>query len=139
MADFHTPGTPGPASAERASFGIRLVAALVDAAILFVVGLVLALTLKTTGSLLNILIGIAYYVYFEGGPDGQTLGKKAVNIRVVDYATGGEIGYAKGFIRYVGRILSAIPCLLGYFWMLWDEDKQTWHDKIATTLVVPVR
>ncbi len=39
-------------------------------------------------------------------------------------------------LRYVGRIASTIPCLLGYFWMLWDSEKQTWHDKIATTVVV---
>jgi hypothetical protein len=24
---------------------------------------------------------------------------------------------------------------LGYFWMLWDEQQQTWHDKIAGTTV----
>jgi uncharacterized RDD family membrane protein YckC len=37
----------------------------------------------------------------------------------------------------VGRILSAIVCLLGYFWMLWDKEKQTWHDKFAASVVVP--
>jgi len=36
------------------------------------------------------------------------------------------------------KILSAIPCLLGYFWMLWDPQKQTWHDKIVGSIVVPV-
>jgi uncharacterized RDD family membrane protein YckC len=33
--------------------------------------------------------------------------------------------------------LSGIVCLLGYLWMLWDKEKQTWHDKLATTVVVP--
>jgi uncharacterized RDD family membrane protein YckC len=28
--------------------------------------------------------------------------------------------------------------LLGYFWMLWDNGKQTWHDKMARSFVVPV-
>ena len=32
---------------------------------------------------------------------------------------------------------SGIPCFLGYFWMLWDSEKQTWHDKMAITVVVP--
>ena len=41
-------------------------------------------------------------------------------------------------MRYFGRWVSAIPCLLGYFWMLWDKEKQTWHDKFATDVVVPV-
>ena len=37
-----------------------------------------------------------------------------------------------------GRWVSAIACLLGYFWMLWDKEMQTWHDKFATDVVVPV-
>jgi len=28
--------------------------------------------------------------------------------------------------------------LLGYLWMLWDAQQQTWHDKLANTTVVPV-
>jgi uncharacterized RDD family membrane protein YckC len=51
---------------------------------------------------------------------------------------GGPIGYGRGLLRYVGKITSSIPCLLGFLWMLWDREKQTWHDKIATTVVVPV-
>jgi uncharacterized RDD family membrane protein YckC len=25
---------------------------------------------------------------------------------------------------------------LGYFWMLWDDNDQTWHDKIVKSIVV---
>ena len=31
---------------------------------------------------------------------------------------------------------SSSLCYLGYLWMLWDKDKQTWHDKIVSTVVV---
>ena len=41
-------------------------------------------------------------------------------------------------IRYFGRIISTIPLFLGYFWMLWDREKQCWQDKIAGSVVVPV-
>ena len=61
-----------------------------------------------------------------------------LGIRVIDFRDGGEIGHARAFIRYLGRYVSAIPLLLGYFWMLWDPEKQTWHDKIAGSVVVPV-
>jgi len=27
---------------------------------------------------------------------------------------------------------------LGFFWMLWDKEKQCWHDKLASDVVVPV-
>jgi uncharacterized RDD family membrane protein YckC len=49
-----------------------------------------------------------------------------------------RFGYGRALLRYIGRIVSTIPCLLGYFWMLWDGEKQTWHDKFAGSVVVPV-
>jgi uncharacterized RDD family membrane protein YckC len=61
-----------------------------------------------------------------------------LDIRVIDYATGGSLGYGKAFLRWIGRIVSGAICLLGYLWMIWDKEKQTWHDKIAGTVVVPV-
>jgi len=125
-------------SGPRASFGIRLVAALIDGLLLGLVSFVLRLILgDLLGSLLNLVLGLAYYGYLEGSPSGQTIGKRAMNIRVIDFTGGGPIGPGRALLRYVGRILSAIPCALGYFWMLWDKEKQTWHDKIATTVVVP--
>ena len=42
---------------------------------------------------------IPYFVYFEGGPTGQTLGKRALGIRVIDLNTGGSIGYARALVR----------------------------------------
>src|SRR4051812_32092180 len=122
----------------RASFGIRLVAALIDGAMSFAVGLVLGGILRGTGNGIGTLIGLAYYIYFEGSPSGQTVGKRVMGIRVIDFDTGGTIGYGRAAIRYFARILSAIPCLLGFFWMLWDPQSQTWHDKLAGSVVVPV-
>jgi uncharacterized RDD family membrane protein YckC len=90
-----------------------------------------------TGYALGLLISLAYFTYFEGGEKGQTLGKMALSIRVVDFDTGGPIGYARGAVRWIGRYLSSIVFLLGYFWMLWDKEKQTWHDKLANDVVVP--
>jgi len=87
-------------------------------------------------NLLNTAVGIAYFGHFEGGVTGQTLGKRVAGIRVVDAETGVPgIGFGRAVGRYFARILSAIPCLLGYFWMLWDGRKQTWHDKIVRTVV----
>lgn len=53
-------------------------------------------------------------------------------------AVGKGAGYGRGFVRYIGRIVSNIPIYLGYFWMLWDRENQTWHDKFAGSVVVPV-
>lgn len=142
MSDpMNVPAQPAPAGGgpqPRASFGVRFVALLIDVVILGVIGGILGAILnQQIAGLLNTLIGLGYYTYLEGSPAGQTIGKRAMSIRVVDYGTGGSIDYTKAFIRYIGKILSGIVCLLGYFWMLWDKEKQTWHDKIATTTVVP--
>ncbi len=135
----------GGASGPRADFGQRFVAMLIDWVVVVIPGFILIFVLaaiaKGFGLLLGYLIllvgGIGYYIYFEGGPTGQTIGKKAMKIRVVDMTTGGPLGSSKAFIRYLGRIASGAICYLGYFWAIWDKEKQTWHDKIAGTVVVP--
>ncbi len=67
---------------------------------------------------------------------GATLGKMALGIKVVKQDGSGNINVVEGFLReVVGKFLSSF-FLLGYLWMLWDVNKQTWHDKIAGTLVV---
>ncbi len=140
MADFG-PGVGDAGNVQsgpRASFGLRLVAALIDGILLFVIGTVVRLIVgDVLGSAVNLLLGLAYYAYLEGSPSGQTVGKRAMSIRVIDFAGAGPIGPGRALIRYLGRIVSAIPCGLGYWWMLWDAEKQTWHDKFATTVVVP--
>ena len=129
-------GTGGP-SGPRATFGARFVAALIDGILVGIVGGGFTLFGDSAGSGLGTIVGLAYYVFFEGSASGQTLGKRAMNIRVLDFATGESIGYGRAVVRYIGRILSGIVCLLGYFWMLWDPEKQTWHDKLANSVVVP--
>ena len=132
--DWRPDGPSGP----RGSFGRRLVAALIDGILLGIVyAVLLAVVDQAAAYGLYLLAGIVYYTLLEGGAAGQTLGKKALGIRVVDFNSGGSIGYGRAAIRYLGRIVSSIPCLLGYFWMLWDKEKQTWHDKFATSVVVP--
>ena len=123
-----------------AGFWIRFAAALLDGLLIGVaVGVVGGiLGVDTNGiNLINILVGVAYYGMLEGGPTGQTLGKKVCGIRVVDADTGQPgIGIGRGIGRYFARWLSAIPLGLGYFWMLWDPKKQCWHDKLVNDLVV---
>ncbi len=130
----------GAASGPRAGFGPRLGAALLDGLIVGLPFSVLAAAIPDAAvaiQLLSVLAGIAYHVLLEGGRTGQTLGKRAVGIRVLDLHGGGPIGYGRATIRYFGRIVSTLPLLLGYLWMLWDGEKQTWHDKFASSVVVP--
>jgi uncharacterized RDD family membrane protein YckC len=122
----------------RAGFWNRFAAALIDGVLLGIVSTVLQIAVGSAGTVVGVAVGLAYYTYLEG-ESGQTIGKRAVGIRVVDIAGGGAIGFSRAFIRYVGRYISAIVILLGYLWMLWDPQKQTWHDKLANSVVVPQR
>ena len=50
---------------------------------------------------------------------------------------GGPIGYSRALVRFLMRIISGAVFYLGYLWMLWDKEKQCWHDKAANDVVVP--
>lgn len=128
-------GVGADGSTGRASFGHRLLALIIDVVLVGILGTLVQTVLGDIGSLVSFVGGVAYYVYLEGSPSGQTVGKKLLGIRVVTEA-GGPLGYGPATGRYFARILSAIPFALGYFWMLWDGKKQTWHDKLVRSNVV---
>jgi uncharacterized RDD family membrane protein YckC len=122
----------------RAGWWRRFFAALVDGVLLAVLNAILRVLIGDTAGLgLGLLIDIAYFTYFHGST-GQTPGDIALGIKIVDLrdGTGRPIGYPRAFVRWLGSIVSAIPLFLGYFWMLWDPEKQTWHDKMAGSAVV---
>jgi uncharacterized RDD family membrane protein YckC len=128
----------GP-SGPRSGFWRRAGAAVLDTLVLLIPSIILYVIFKNGAlyQLLSTVMSLAYFTYFEGGATGQTLGKKALGIRVYDFRNGGSIGYGRGFLRQIGKYLSAIPLGLGYWWMLWDKEKQCWQDKIAGSVVVP--
>jgi uncharacterized RDD family membrane protein YckC len=130
----------GP-SGPRADFWYRLGGFLIDAVILFIVGQLVGLVFGrnvVAVILIGLALGISYSVYFIGSGSGQTIGMRVLGIRAIDAATNGRVDYGKAFVRYLVAIVAQIPLYLGYFWMLWDPEKQTWHDKAARTFVVPV-
>jgi uncharacterized RDD family membrane protein YckC len=131
----YTSGPSGP----RASFWQRLGALILDALVLLIPDIILLLIFKQGAvyQLLSTLLSLAYFTYFEGGATGATIGKRALGIRVYDFRQGGAIGYGRGLLRQIGKWVSAIVILIGYLWMIRDKEKQTWHDKIAGTVVVP--
>jgi len=95
---------------------------------------------RDSGAMLALaaLGSVLYYVLFIG-LKGQTPGKMALGIRVVGL-DGGPPGAVRAFVReVVGKFLSSLILCLGYFWMLWDPNRQCWHDKLAGTVVVRAR
>ena len=135
---YEASASAGVITGERAGFWRRLAAALIDGVIVLLAVGVLEGVFRSAGAALAVVFAAGYFTYMEGGPSGAGFGKRALNIRVVDLDTGEPIGYSRGFIRYIGRLVSSFVFYLGYLWMLWDPEKQCWHDKFARDVVVPV-
>ncbi|TFG67405.1 MAG: RDD family protein [Anaerolineales bacterium] len=140
----------------RADFGQRLVAYIIDT---FIVGLIAGIPggcLAVTGSfalkdteagigilvilvLLTVVISIVGSILYYGlmwSKTGQTVGKKLMGIKVVT-----ADGVPPGFWLAIGRAtigyaLSSAVMDLGFLWMLWDDQQQTLHDKLFGTYVV---
>ena len=125
---------------EAAGFWRRFAAALIDGVLLGIAGNLVdraAGTGLSGGTSFAWIVSLAYFTFLHGRT-GQTLGDAALGIRVVDVrdGTGEPIGYGRAFLRWLVSIFSILVFALGYLWMLWDPRKQTWHDKLASTVVV---
>jgi uncharacterized RDD family membrane protein YckC/RNA polymerase subunit RPABC4/transcription elongation factor Spt4 len=125
-------GVVAEAEVEYMGFWIRVVAAIIDGVLLSVAGYVLG------------LIGLGFFSFFIGwvyavlfiGLKGQTIGKMALSIQVVD-AEGNVPGIGRAILReIIGKFVSAIVIFLGYLWVGWDRQKRGWHDHIAGTYVI---
>ena len=124
---------PIPSENEYMGFWIRVAAALIDGVLTGVAGAILG---AVTGiPYLASLLSIVYYVLLTG-LKGQTLGKMALGIVVVNGQ--GEVpGIGRAALReIVGKFVSTIVILLGFFWIGWDREKRGWHDHISGTYVV---
>jgi uncharacterized RDD family membrane protein YckC len=58
-----------------------------------------------------------------------------MNIRVVS-AGSATFPVGMAFVRSPVEFVSGIVLMPGYLRMLWDPNRQTWHDKVARTWVV---
>jgi uncharacterized RDD family membrane protein YckC len=85
------------------------------------------------------IVGLAFLLWNSGyrqGRSGQSLGKSVLGTRLVSAHSGEPIGFVRSFGRQIVHLLDAIPLGLGYLWPLWDEHRQTFADKVCSTLVV---
>jgi uncharacterized RDD family membrane protein YckC len=135
------PGYGNAPSYTYANWGQRVGAYLIDAA----PGIVLSIISRSIGglgvSLLFSLISLGIAIYnrwYLGGTTGQSWGKMVLKIKLVGESTGQPIGMGMAFARDIVHLLDALPCLIGYLWPLWDAKRQTFADKILSTVVVPV-
>jgi uncharacterized RDD family membrane protein YckC len=150
---------PGPAPGLAfAGFGPRLVAYIVDAIIVTVAvvvvaiagGLVIGVGFAASGSastaigggfLLVIAITVVTLGYFPlfWAREGATPGMKMFGLLVVRDSDGGPISGGQAILRLIGYWVSSLVFYLGYIWIFIDKRRRGWHDLIAGTVVVQRR
>ena len=145
------PRPPGPTSVSAATrpagSWVRFVAVMIDGVVLllaqgmlFGAGWVLwggafgaGTAVRGTTHLFSSLIGAAYSIVFHW-IWGQTLGKMALQIRVVGL-DGGPLTFAQSLGRYFATFLSALLLGIGFMMAGVRPDKRALHDLLAGTRV----
>ena len=90
----------------------------------------LAILLSTLGFylLVSILYDVGFWLL-----SGQTPGKRVLGVRVMR-KDGKRLRLGNALVREVGYWVSAI-FFLGFLWILFDDRRQGFHDKLAGTIV----
>jgi uncharacterized RDD family membrane protein YckC len=75
------------------------------------------------------------YVIFLWLLVDKTIGQALLGLRVVR-VDGRALTLGPAIRRVVGMYIAILPLFLGFLWVLIDDRRQGWHDKIADTVVV---
>ncbi len=112
----------------RAGFWIRAAALLID---LILIGVIFGPL--SAGHL--ILPGLAAYGAVMWKYKGTTIGGIVCGLRVVRLDDR-PLDWPTTVVRALGCFLSLAVAGLGFVWVVFDSERQSWHDKIAGTVVV---
>lgn len=137
-AESRQPAEPAIASVSdsalppRAGFWIRMTALLLDG---ILVGVIVSI-LEAPGEIW--LLGLAGYGALMWKLKGTTIGGIVCDLQVVRL-DGREIDWDTAIVRALSCFLSFAAAGLGFFWIAFDPERQSWHDKIAGTVVLRVQ
>jgi len=128
-----------------AGVGSRILAAIVDTVIQYLIILGLVAVAVATGSYVAVTIMVSlsaafffgYHIAFEVLNNGRTPGKAAAGVRVVD-GEGGPVRLGASFARNLMRLIDMLPgiYLAGLIAVLASPKSQRLGDMVADTLVV---
>lgn len=129
---------------DRADAKLRVLSALIDVGVAFVLGLpaIIAglLGIDDIPSLLALLAQLMILVHLIGGWwfYGKTIGKAILGLRIVDLQAADKEGLTPETLikRILGYIACAIPFGLGFFFILKDPQGRGLHDQFANTIVI---
>lgn len=117
------------AHAQRAGFWIRMTALLLDLVLVAIIGATISISAH------KVLLLLAAYGAVMWKLKGTTIGGTICGLRVVRL-DGREIDWPTAIARALGCFLSMAVAGLGFIWVVFDPERQSWHDKIAGTVVI---
>lgn len=130
------------ANEPKASFGLRFVANLCDGIMVSLISIPFAIisasTTGTTASLsqaAQFVVSFFVLTYWVGNQGGSPLRRK-LGVFILDQDDGSFIGQRRAAQRIMMSWISGIVFLLGYLAMLRSPQSQTWHDRVAHSVVV---
>jgi uncharacterized RDD family membrane protein YckC len=82
----------------------------------------------------TLVIWLLYSIVGELSPWRGTFGKKMMGISVRSIR-GGKMTFGQVMARNGSKILSAIPCYLGFFFAFFVYGNRAWHDSLSGTAV----
>jgi uncharacterized RDD family membrane protein YckC len=136
---FQTPSIEEVFGAPRPGMGRRFAALAIDwLPILVVVGLfpdrIGFIYVDDLSFYLRLALGVTYYTWMISRK-GTTLGGMILGMRVVRL-DGRPMDRNVALVRALTAILSLFSLGLGWLWAVWDERRQTWHDRLAGTVLI---
>ena len=87
-----------------------------------------------TFAAVKLFIAFPYFALMESSHWQGTIGKRVMKIKVTDIE-GNRISFGRATGRYFLKMVSSFEFMLGYL-ISFSDQRQTWHDYIAKTLVV---
>lgn len=149
---------PMSAVGQLAGIGSRFLALLIDGFILSIpTGIIYGILAATTritydqygyatsvntgpifiAPVVGILFWLGYYWLCYQYLDGRTLGQKVMSLRLVNQDGGGRASLGSFLLyRTIGYFINGLICYLGWLWAFFDQNKQTWGQKITRTVTI---
>jgi uncharacterized RDD family membrane protein YckC/cytoskeletal protein CcmA (bactofilin family) len=127
---------PGPSAATlpRAGFWIRTAAASLD---FLMIAFALGMMGLLDGGPGLLFLGVATYCAVMWKLKGTTIGGVICGLKVVRLDDR-PVDWGVAIVRALSAFLSLFAAGLGFIWVAFDDERQSWHDKIAGTTIVRV-
>jgi uncharacterized RDD family membrane protein YckC len=123
------------ATLPRVGFWLRLAASVLDAVLVGIVcGMISSIWHRFASAYL-----LWFVVYCVGmwALKGTTIGGIICGLKVVRLDDR-PLDWGVAIVRALGGFLSLVVAGLGFIWVAFDDERQSWHDKIAGTTIVKV-